>query len=184
MAGAVLVLTGCVGTVSRDEFEAEVRSRGGGFDEDLVIEAVDHVARDVGTPDFEITGLTASMPAGVVTMDVRDPKRPDRLDDYTFRGGDLVSVEPVQLSASDDLDAEAFPISDFALDQLDEMVDASIEAFDAEDGYAQTVTFHAQPSAEDPARLEPLVRVHLESSRASAMTTLAPDGRLLSVEPL
>lgn len=180
---AVLLLAGCVGTVDRDEFEAEIQARGGGFDQDLVIDAVDDVAGRVGTEDFEITGLTAVPLSGVVTVQVRDPRAPGQLDDYTFRGGSLVSTDPVQVSATDDLDARAVPITDFALDDLNAMVDRALVEFAADGGHVDTVAFTVTPVPEG-AEPQGTVHLRLESPRSSALATFTAAGQPVSLEPM
>ena len=180
LVGALL-LTGCVGTVDRADFEAEIQARGGGFDQDLVVEAVDGVAARVGTPDFEITALTAVPLSNVVSLQVRDPRAPDQLDDYSFRDGSLVSAEPVQVSATDRLDARSVPISAFALDDLNAMSDEALAAYDTEGGYVETIVFAVAPA---PEGAEPVatVRLQLESPRSSATATFTPAGELVGVE--
>jgi hypothetical protein len=171
-----------VGTVTREEFVEEIQSRGGGFDQALVIEAVDGVAAEVGTDEFEITSLSAAPESAVVTMEVRDPRNPDQLDDYTFRNGDLESSEPVRLSATDDLEADAFPIGDIELDRLNAMVDAALEGYDTEGGYVTSLSFGQQPSPDNPEQSIAVVTISLESPRSSATATFTGDGEPISLD--
>jgi hypothetical protein len=179
----MLALAGCVGTVTREEFDAEVRARGGGFDAALVADAVEGIASEVGTADFEITNLNLSPQSGTVNVRVRDPRQPDQVDLYRFRDGELVDVEPVQLTGAVDLETDAFPISAFALDRLDEMVDTSLERFGSEGAYVTTLSFLGLPSSEDPSRTEGRVVIRVESPRAAADATLTAQGELLALEP-
>jgi hypothetical protein len=182
LVAGILLLAGCIGTVDRSEFDEEIQSRGGGFDQSLVIDAVDGVAAKVGTHDFEVTHLTASPESAVVTMEVRDPRNPDQLDDFTFRNGSLESVEPVQVAATDELDAEAFPISEFALDSLNDMADEALDEYDTEGGYVETVAFSGIASPEPPGETTGTVRITLESPRSSASAVFTPGGDLVSLE--
>lgn len=181
LVAAALLLTGCVGTVDRSEFEAEIRARGGGFDQDLVVDAVDDIAARVGTGDFEITSLSAVPLSNVVSMQVRDPRAPAQLDDYAFREGSLTSSEPVQVSATDDLGARALPITAFAVDGLDAMVDEALAEYGTEGGYVDLVTFVIAPAPEG-AEPQGTIRLGLESPRSTATATFTAAGELVSVE--
>ncbi len=182
--GVVLaaVVTGCVGTVTREEFDREVQRRGGGFRQQQVLDVVDRVAERVGTDRFAVTHLTVSPGSDVVTLRVRNPAAPAELDDYVFRAGDLDGPEPVQLSADDDLDAETFVLTDVALDRLDQMVDDAVEAFAVSDSYVTSVQvgFVAVPGQGSPAAVG--VVVALESPRAAGAATFTAGGELLGVQ--
>jgi hypothetical protein len=186
LAAAVAVVASgaaCVGATDRSDFEAEIESRGGGFSEDVVAEAVDAIAEEVGTDDFEITRLVVSPLTPVVAAQVRDPRAPDQLDDYTFRGDELVDVQPVRLSAGTDLDSEALPIDTFALERLDEVVDVALEEFGAADGYATSVQLSVTPLSGIDGDPVAQVVVAVESSRAAATVRFTADGELVGIDP-
>lgn len=174
---------GCVGATDRTDFEAEVESRGGGFSEDIVIDAVAGIAEEVGTDDFEITHLVVSPLTPVVSARVRNPDAPDELDDYTFRGDELVEVQPVRLTNATVLDAVVLPIGDFALDRLDEAVDVALEEFGASGGHATSVRLTTQPLSGRPGPPVGRVVVDVESPRAAATVTFTPDGELIGIDP-
>ena len=176
-----VVLTGCVGTVTRAEFDQEVQRRGGGFHQQQVLDLVDGVAARVGTDRFAVTHLTVSPGSDVVTLRVRNPAAPDELDDYVFRAGDLLSTEPVRLSASTDLDAQTFVLADVALDRLDQMVDDALEAFAVSDTYVTSVQvgLSARPGQESSPTVG--VVVSMESPRTAGTATSTPGGELVDV---
>lgn len=176
-----LACAGCVGATDRDDFEAEIESRGGGFSEDIVADAVAAIAAELGTDDFEITHLTVSPLTPITSAQVRHPRAPDQLDDYTFRGDELVDVRPVRVSAGTDIDAEALPIGTFALDRLDEVVDVALEEFGATDGYATSVRLLVAP-APDGGPVGAVV-VDVESPRAAATVRFTADGELVGLDP-
>ena len=180
---AAVAASGCVGATDRDDFESEVESRGGGFSEDVVSDAVDGIAEEVGTEDFELTQLTVSPLTPVVSAQVRDPRAPDQLDDYTFRGDDLVDVAPVRVAAGTDIDAETLPIAAFAVDQLDEVVDVALDEFGATDGYATSVRLSVEPSAGGTLEPQGTIVVSVESPRAAATVRFTADGELVGVDP-
>jgi hypothetical protein len=179
LAVAVLLLSGCVGTIERTEFEAELQARGGGLDQQLVIDAVDDVGDTVGTDDYEITTLSATPTSGVVTMTVRDPSNPENLDDYTWRQGTLDEPRAVQVRATDDIDSQAFSIQDVALDEINDMVDTALAEYDTEGGFVNNLSI--SPSFESEVA-EPQVLLSLESPRSTASATFDADGNLLSLE--
>ena len=140
------------------------------------------IAEEVGADDFEITQLAVSPLTPVVSAQVRDPRAPDQLDDYTFRGDDLVDVRPVRIAAGTDLDAEALPIAEFAVDQLDEVVDLALDEFGVTDGYVTGVRLSVDPAG---ATGEPVgsVVVDVESPRAAATVRFTADGELVGLDP-
>ena len=144
-------------------------------------EAVAGIAAEVGSEDFEITQLTVSPLTPVVSAQVRDPRAPDQLDDYTFRGDDLVDVRPVRITAGTDLDAEALPIAAFALDRLDEVVDVALDEFGATDGYATSVRLSVDPEGGTGEPVGSVV-VDVESPRAAATVRFDADGELVGLD--
>jgi hypothetical protein len=182
-AAAAVAASGCVGATERDDFESEVESRGGGFSEDIVSDAVEGIADEVGTAAFELTHLTVSPLTPVVSAQVRDPRAPDQLDDYTFRGDDLVDVAPVRVAAGTDIDAETLPIAAFAVEQLDEVVDVALDEFGAADGYATSVQLSVEPSAGGTGEPHGAIVVSVESPRAAATVRFTADGELVGVDP-
>lgn len=170
-----LVATGCVGTISRSEFEEEIQSRGGGFTQDTVIEAVDAIGERVGTHDFEVLSFNLSPQYATVTTEVRDPSNPGNVDTYSLSGGSIDSIEPEQVSASDNLDADSFVVTSIALDDLDAMADAALAEYDAADGYITSMSFIGFNDGPEGA-VVPVVQFSLESSRSSATARFAADG--------
>ena len=179
----VVTCAGCVGATDREDFETEVESRGGGFSQEIVADAVEGIADEVGTDDFEITQLVVSPLTPVVSAQVRDPRAPDQLDDYVFRGDELVDVTPVRLTDGTDLDSEALPIATFAIDRLDEVVDIALDEFGATDGYATSVQLSVSPRSDVPGPPLAQVVVSVESPRAAATVRFTADGELVGVDP-
>jgi hypothetical protein len=181
LVGALL-LTGCIGSVSRSEFEAELQSRGGGLHESLVTDVIDDMAARLGTGDFQLMSLNASPESAIVSMQVRDPRDPRNVDSYTFRNGKLIDSEPVRVSVDEDLDAEAIDVQSLALDQLNEMADAALEAYDVEGGYVTSLNVSHLPDPDEPGDQIPGFRLSLESPRSTATALFDAEGTLLEVE--
>jgi hypothetical protein len=177
-----LLLTGCIGSVSRSEFEAELQSRGGGLHESLITDVIDDMADRLGTDDFQLMSLSASPESAVVTMQVRDPRDPRNVDTYTFRSGKLFDSEPVRVSVDEDLDAAAIDVQDLALDQLNEMVDAALEAYDVEGAYVTSVNVSHLPDPDEPGEQIAGFRMFLESPRSTATALFDAEGTLLEVD--
>jgi hypothetical protein len=171
---AAVAAGGCIGTTDREAFNRVIQDRGGGFTSDLPLEAVDAVAAEVGEDDFELRTMSVTPSSETVVMEVRDPAAPENLDQYVVRRGDVDSVEPVRLGASDDLDQQTFPVSSLALDRIERMADAALAEFDAE-GYVTSL------SASQVAEGEITFHVALESPRSRASATFTAEGELIEV---
>lgn len=168
-----MVVGGCVGTTDRDEFNEIIQERGGGVTSELALDSVAAVADGIGVEDFALRTMTISPPDQLVVVEVRDPAIPANLDRYTVRRGSVESVEPVRLSASDDLDAETALASSVAFDRLSEMADAAVAGFDP-DGYVTTINVSGRGETAT-------VAMTLESPRASGNATFTAGGDLVEV---
>jgi hypothetical protein len=172
---ALLVCGACVGTVSRDEFQRVIQERGGGFTSDLPLDAVAAVTGELGVPDVELRQMTVTASTETVVLEVRDPADPANLDTYVVRGGSIDSVEPVRLSAGDDLDRSTYPASSLALDRLDGMVDGALAEFGEPDGYVASLTVLQLGEG------DVVLQLGLESSRATAYARFTAGGELIEV---
>ncbi len=173
-AGSVVV-TACIGALPRDEFQQVLNDRGGGFTEDLPLDALDTIAERLGDADLDLRSMTVSPSSAAVIVEVRDPQVPENLDQFEIRNGDVVAVEPVRVSATEDLDATTFPVADVAFDRFDEMVAEAIEGFDADDGFVTSVSLRRRAE-------QIVVSIDLGSDRAAATAVFTADGDLLSLE--
>lgn len=171
----LLAVTGCLGTTDRDDFNRTIQERGGGFTSELPLTAVDAVTGELGVEDFEVRHMTIVALSETVVMEVRDPAAAENIDTYTVRAGDIESVEPIRLSASDDLDAQTFPVSRLALDRIEAMVDTALARFETADGYVTSMTVSQLSEG------EVIFQLSLESPRASGTARFSADGELLEV---
>jgi hypothetical protein len=174
MTVLTLVATACIGTITRQDLEAKIQSRGGGLDQQLALDAAGTVGDRVGTHDFEITSMNVTPSSATVTMRVRDPHNPNHLDDYTYRSGKLDDPKPVQLTATDDIESQAFRVQSVALNKLNRMVDIALERYATEGGYVTSVSISGVKT--------PKIIVNLKSPRSTATATFDADGNLLSLE--
>jgi hypothetical protein len=147
--------------------------RGGGLTSDLPLDAVAAVADELDVDDFEIRSLSVSPLDTTVVLDVRDPAVPAHLDRFVVRRGSVDDIEPIRLSADDDLDAQTFPVSGLALDETEAMVDAALADFD-EGGYVSSLRADRQGD-------ETAIVLALESPRATATATFTAGGELVAV---
>ena len=177
MGAAVVAVgaAGCIGTIDRGDFDREIQERGGGFTSELPLAAVEAVADELGTQDVALRSLSVTPSSETVTMEVRDPAVPDNLDQYVVHGGEVDSVAPIRLSATDDLDAETFPASGLAFDRIEPMVDAALAEFDPGTGYVTSLIATQRGAG------EAVFLLGLESPRASATATFSAAGELLEV---
>jgi hypothetical protein len=168
--------TGCIGVIDRDEFDAMVDSRGGGLSNDLVIDALTRVAARVEAADLELTELTVSPGARVVVMTVRDPVRRDQLDRYVVSGSAIRDVTPVRVGANDDVDAEAFRVSQVpVLVDLEAAGDRALAELDFEGGHVESASVRVVQGAVQ-------VSLSVSSPRAQGFATFEADGSLRAAQ--
>jgi len=127
VALAVVVAGGCVGSIDRDEFRAEIDARGGGTSTALVVGAVDAMSTELGVTDFQVAKVVVNSQS--VLFDVRDPQQPDNVDTYVYTQGRLGDPTPVRRSSSDDpLEESVFGIGAVPFDELDRILAEAYEA--------------------------------------------------------
>ena len=131
----MLVVTGCIGTTSREDFLDLVAARGGGVSASVIDDLRTVLAAEVGSPDPEIRSLTINFSTALSRVEVRNPAAPDELDEYTIVGSDLSRIEPVILSADEDLDMSTIALSAVALDSIETMADEALAEFGVTGGY-------------------------------------------------
>jgi hypothetical protein len=175
---AVLVLlpvgTACLGAQSRSEFVDLVRDRGGGVSAAVVDDVRAALLERVGTDDPDVRDVVFDFDSSTAVVEVRNPARPRELDLYTFRHGDVVAVDPVRLDTDDDLDATTMPFSATGFDQVERVADTALDRWAVSDGYVASMGVTS--------RVEPvLLRVQLESPRASASADFTTGGELVEL---
>lgn len=175
LVAVVLLSTGCIGTVSRQSFNETVAERGGGFTSELALEAVAATKDQLGVEDFRVRWIDLAPLTESVTLEVRDPQMPGHLDRYRVHQGSVAEVDPVRVSENANLDAQTFPVSTLALDQVEAMVDTSLDRFRSDEGTVSSFTVVS--NGEGAAAFE----VHVESERDSETFTFSADGELQEV---
>lgn len=180
-AGAIL-LGGCIGATPRDDFEEEIRSRGGGFTESMIGGPLEDAARRLGTDDLQLLMLMATPEYAAVTMEVRNPNNSREVDRYFYQGGSLQSTEPVKVSVRDDLDSETIHVNDLAVDMLEEMTDQALATFDTEGGFVSSIQATSVWGPDDPSNMLLGWRISLSSPRTDAVASFAADGEFLGLE--
>lgn len=181
---ALLTLTtgACVGSVTRETFDAEVRERGGGLSQDTVLDAVVAVADDQATDPVQLRSITIS-PARV-SMEVRVPGSAEDVDAYAYGtsglygGRGLDGPTPVARSSTETpLESSVFTAEAAGVRVFDRMVDSAIEEADLPGGYATGATVR-RPSA----GAEPLTTVTVTDERRTVTVTLSPTGAVTGVQ--
>lgn len=180
VGASVLALGACVGSVARDDFDDEVRSRGGGLDGELVLDAVEAIEADLGEDGIQVRSVEVT--AGQVTMQVQVPDDPEELDTYRYGssglhgGRGLSDPQPVSRGAGEPaLDAQLFAPDAAGLDRLGAMVDAALDAADLRRAYASGASVRRAPTGA-PA---PVTSITVTNERHTVVVTFAADGTLL-----
>lgn len=153
IAASTLLLVGCVGAISRDEFEAELSRRALGADGvsaspvgaagAFPTRAIEQILERTGGDDLEVTAMTFGFDTLFATVQGREPSRPGEVDLYVFVDARLRSVEPVQLGPGDRFDELAFRVSDVPFDRLDEILEQALDEFGEPEGEVTSITWAA-----------------------------------------
>ncbi|MFQ6329837.1 hypothetical protein ACLMAL_27385 [Nocardia sp. CWNU-33] len=200
-----LTATGCIGAVDRGDFENLVHERGGGLVTALPAAAIEALRERLGVADFQTSVILLTAPNSsqlrIVVPDqppqltrflseknnlagpqawahlrIRVPQQSEQLDDYTFGQGSLSKPTPVQVSASDDLDGEAFAVSEVTgLSRIEDVVDTALARSGLEQGYVSTIL--ANRFGRDI-----LITVNVTSPRAAAVAQFDRAGAFIRVQ--
>lgn len=176
-----LVAGGCVGVTTRDELTAELRARGGGVDLDLVGDALDDVAEDLGGP-FALLTVNYTPLTGTIVVQGRNPSAPDEVDTWTFTRGERNARTPNR-SPGDDLETRSVPVGEVDLDVLATVVPDARDRAEVPDGWVDGLRIAVVPDPDEPGRYRPVVTVDVEGERSGARVTYDLDGTFLAVEP-
>ncbi|MHA4849765.1 hypothetical protein L1080_009470 [Rhodococcus sp. MSC1_016] len=168
--------TACIGAVDRAEFDADMRSRGGGMTSALVGDGLAALAVRYGVAEVQVTNLDIA-PVEQLAVTVRDPANPDQLDQYTFDGENVSEPSPVVVSALEDLDARAFTLDDVpALGRVEHLVDEALSHSGLEGGQVVGI------SVTRAGGISPTAMV--ESPRSRSVVVFDADGVVVGVHPL
>lgn len=160
IVASALLLAGCVGAITRDEFEAELSRRALGVDAAagspsgavaspagtagaFPVRAIEQILERTGGDDLEVRTMTFGLDTLFATVEGRDPGRPGEVDLYVFVDARLRTVEPVQLGPGDRFDELAFPVSTVPFDRLDEILQLALDEFDEPEGEVTSITWAA-----------------------------------------
>jgi hypothetical protein len=185
MVAGVVVLAGCIGATDRSDFEETIGERGSGLTEELPRQALDAVAAELGVDveELAVRSMTVTGTSDSVSLEVRDPGTPENLDQYVVGGGSIDSVEPVLLSAEEDLDLTTFPVTGLAFDRIENMVDEALARFDQLGAVATTLTVTLVSQGAGEGKSEPVAGfgLSLESPRATGTASFTAAGELVEV---
>jgi hypothetical protein len=181
-AAAVLAVTGCVGSITREDLDEEMRSRGsGGIGQQLAVGAVGAVLEELGTEDVELRSLTLS--PGRAVLEVRVDGATDGLDAYhygtsgLYGGNGLDGPTPVQVSPDGPpLDGQVFRAGDAGLDGLNDMVEEALLWADLPAGYVDRVSVSRSSDVADP-----VISIIVTNQRVTTTVAFALDGSVLEV---
>jgi hypothetical protein len=174
---AVVALSACIGATPREDFDAEVQARGGGLTGGFVDTSLAAIASDFGATDWrelEVMFLSVMPGNRTVTAAVRDPRRSEFVDTLLVKDGEVLSTTPMQ-------DADKLPLDDLvvllgtvAIDPIEELTSAALDAFGEVDGFVERLTVSLVAG-------EPLIQVEVESARRTATVTFDATGDLVEV---
>ncbi len=181
----MLSLTACVGAVDRADFDAEIRSRGGGVAVDWVSDALDVVALEVGATSGEalqIITMTITPSSRTTLVQTRRGDREDFVDMVAVREGEILSVTPQQNADRLPLDDITIAAADLPIGDVDRLADEAILAFTADTGEdpdgGDVFVSLIQVSLIEGVHI---VDVSVESARRTGTVRFDTDGGLIGV---
>lgn len=197
VALVALVASGCVGAITRDEFDDELRSRtlsagadapgatgaegsaspdpdgplgtAGSFPQIAIAEVLERTGGD----DLEVTQMTFNFDELFATIEARNPTAPDEFDMYVFVDARYQGSEPVQRTSADGLEERLFAVSAIPFDRLDDMAATALDELGQPDGRVTSITW----ASIIPGEVEVVVGVESERSRETVRFAL--DGELV-----
>jgi hypothetical protein len=169
----VLATAGCVGSIDRDEFQAEVNARGGGLSGDQLVDFVADVEERAGAPGLLIR--SASLGHMLVSLEVSDPARPEEVDRWSWSSGNVSGPTPASNLAPEELDL-AFTAERLDAVAIEAAIDGALERSAMRDPWASSASFVAQPG-------DTFVgTVRLTNEREDELWSFGPDGVLVGGE--
>lgn len=162
-----LLVSGCVGSIDREAFDAEIRARGGGIDADRLLDALDDVT---ARADGEVLIREATVTVLSVTVAVSPVSHPEEVDLW-FVGSGLRGPDPTSNLDPDELDAW-FTADTVDPPRVEEAIDAALERSELRDPWASSLTLDGAAGETWTAS------VVLTNERATEVWTFGPDGEL------
>ncbi|MGI9645562.1 MAG: hypothetical protein ACR2O6_09670 [Ilumatobacteraceae bacterium] len=175
---ALVALTGCIGATTRDDFDEEVRARGGGLTSTFVDDSLAAIAAEYDVADWRtLSALSLVIQPGdrLVTATVRDPARLDFVDTKVVVDAEVRSTTPLQDAGDLPLDAITFPLGSVAIVPVEPLATAALDAFGEEGGFVQSMAASLTAG-------EVTIRVDLESARRTATATFDAEGTLVGLD--
>lgn len=176
---AAVGLSSCVGigAVNRDAVDRRARERGGGITADLVGDAVEAVASEIGDDTPQVLTLVASF--SEVDLVVADPSSPDRAQRWRYGtsglygGRGLTGPEP-ERGAGEQVTGRLYTPEQAGLARLDAMVDTALEEAGLPDGWVERATV-ARPAA----GRAPATTLAVTDGYAEVTVVVDPDGTVV-----
>lgn len=157
LLGLALASSGCVaiGGVSASEFRQEMQHRGGGLSQELVVEAVDAVGRDMDVPVGDLQLECIEVRPGQVDIQVVPPDEddPETVVEYVYGAGILADegLDDALWWTTEQPDVpketRTFSVADARLEQLDALVDRALDQSGLDGGWVHQLEItRSEPS--------------------------------------
>jgi hypothetical protein len=166
LVGASVTLTGCVGSITRDAFTDEARSRGGGLSADLLIELAETAERRSGTAELRIRSAGLSFMSA--NLSASPAEAPAEVDDW-FLSSSLIGPRPGSNLDEDELSA-FFTVDDLDAETIERAIDEALAGASMRSPWATSVWF-------EPAESHGYVAtISLTNERQDERWEFGPDG--------
>lgn len=131
IAVLAMLLVGCIGSITEDEFDAELGRRRRTIAPDVVLTGLEQIDVAIGTDDPTLARLTVSPP--VVDYWILD-RSDGTVRSWTWDGFDLVGPRALPEDVTDELAERPFTVADVpALDRLADLAETARELTGADE---------------------------------------------------
>ena len=130
------------------------------FATDAVAQAAAELEGKLGTP---VRALDLEVSEHRIVFQVQDPAKPENVDAYELRNGELLGPQPVQLIGGGDLETNLYPLAEIPLARIPELAQAALAAMKLEGGKVSSLRVHRKLSF-----IPPEVQAKIDASRRRA----------------
>lgn len=169
-------VSSCVGAIDRADFDAEVRSRGGGVSSSWIDESLEAAATALGVADpDQLQVLTLSIDAQnrSLTVTARRGDRPEFVDTVAVRETEVIATTPIPDADDLPLDDLTTTLGDLPIDRIEELSDTALESFDS-DAFVTGVIVGTTDG-------DPTITVSIGSERQTGQVVFDAGGTVLEV---
>jgi len=137
--------------------------------------AIDAIVRELGPRKVRYVNMYDSY----VIFETQDPAKPENIDRYTYRYGEVGDFEPVNVSgqSQEDIEADLFPITDVDWAAIAGLSETFLAQTELEGGTVVLASVERNPPYQPEVRID----MSMNGLRRNASLQAAADGAVLNV---